>query len=283
MPQILIIGCSEEFCEDVQAVADSIKASELGIRTKTTTSIEHATSWLELGGFNAVIFDPQFEFEQQSKLASLLWDKSLLAPFILYAPEKPLKYEAQSRLMGSEPYFGSEARKKLEQTLISLSKLQPYPGAPVLLKVAVVEDLDSPRDIICTYLEGVDNLQTVGFADVDSFISSIQKNPKAFDLVITDIRMPHKSGAELIDIVRKDPKLKHLPIIVLTAYGTADVMMECLKAGATGFMVKPPKKKDLKNELSKVRRILAYGMDPRMVFPHEVDRMREMLAAKGLF
>lgn len=283
MPQILVVGHTEQFCIDVQQIADSIRAADIGIRIKTTTSIEHASSWLELGGFSAVIFDPQFEFEDQSKLAGLLWDKNLLAPFILYAPEKSLRHEVQSRLMGSEPYFGTEARKKLEHSLNSLATIKLIPGAPALLKVAVVEDLDSPRDIICTYLEGVDNLKTFGFEDVDSCLASLNINPEEFDLIITDIRMPRRSGADLIEAVRKDPKLKHLPIIVLTAYGSADVMMDCLKAGATGFMVKPPKKKDLKLELSKVRRILAFGMDPRMVFPHEIDKMREMLAAKGLF
>jgi two-component system chemotaxis response regulator CheY len=283
MPQILVVGAEDSFCLGLQEIVDSIAGQELGLRLKTTTSSEIASKWLELGGFAAVIFDPKLGFDQQSRLAGLLWDKNLISPFILYDPHRSLRHEAQSRLMGSEPFFGAGARSKLVQTLKTMANLAEKIGSPSMLRVAVVEDLDSPRDIICTYLEGVDHLQTIGFADVDSCLASLQADPSQFDFIITDIRMPKKSGSDLIVAIRADPKLKNIPVIVLTAYGTADAMVECLKAGATGFMVKPPKKKDLKTEIYRVRRILAYAMDPRMVFPHEFDRISEMLASKGLY
>ena len=285
MPQILVVGSDDQFCLGLQTVVDSISGQELGLRIKTTTSADLAAKWLELGGFAAVVFDPRLDFEIQSRLASALWDKNLIAPFILYDPDRSLRHEAQSRLIGSEPFFGIGARQRLEQTLKTLASLGDKLGTAGVLKVAVVEDLDSPRDIICTYLEGVDDLQTVGFADVDSCLASLEADSSRFDFIITDIRMPRRSGADLIEAVRAstNPKIKNIPVIVLTAYGTADTMIECLKAGATGFMVKPPKKKDLKSEIYRVRRILAYSMDPRMVFTHEFDKMKEMLASKGLF
>jgi CheY-like chemotaxis protein len=112
---------------------------------------------------------------------------------------------------------------------------------------------------------------------------ALDQDPKKFDLILTDIRMPKRSGSDLIIAVRSNPLLMKIPIIVLTAYGTADVMIECLKEGATGFMVKPPKKKDLKHEIARVRRILRFKLDPRLVFPSEVEKMREILATKGFF
>lgn len=206
-----------------------------------------------------------------------------MPPFILYGPGSEGKRDVEARLLGAEPFTGKEAKNRLSKTLSLLAEISQKPGSDNLLKVAVVEDLDSPRDIICTYLEGVDNLQTFGFDSVDSVMEALNQNPDKFDLILTDIRMPKRSGSDLIAAMRSNTLLMKIPIIVLTAYGTADVMIECLKAGATGFMVKPPRKKDLKHEIARVRRILRFKLNPRLVFPDEVEKMREILATKGFF
>lgn len=283
MPQLLVVGQNDAFCLDVEAVAESCGAFATGLRIKSTTSIEIAETWLELGGFSGVVFDPKLEFNSQSKLAAVLWRKDILAPFILYGPSSEGKRDAEARLLGSEPFTGKEAKTRLGNTLNLLAQISLKPGGDTLLKVAVVEDLDSPRDIICTYLEGVDNLQTFGFESVDAVLEAIENEPGKFDMILTDLRMPKRSGTELIATVRANPKIMKMPIIVLTAYGTADVMMDCLKEGATGFMVKPPRKKDLKHEIARVRRILRFKLDPRLVFPNEIEKMREILATKGFF
>ena len=283
MPQLLVVGSNDEFCLDLAKIANDCGAQALGLRLKSTTDTNVARSWLELGGFSGVVFDPKLEFELQSSLAGLLWHKDILAPFILYGPGSEGARNAEARLIGSEPITGKDAKARLSDTLNLLAQVSQKPGSGDLLKVAVVEDLDSPRDIICTYLEGIDNLQTFGFPGVDEAMQALELEPDKFNLILTDIRMPKRTGADLITAVRSNSLLMKIPIIVLTAYGTAEVMMDCLKAGATGFMAKPPKKKDLKQEIARVRRILRFKLDPRLVFPNEIEKMREILANKGFF
>jgi DNA-binding NtrC family response regulator len=58
-----------------------------------------------------------------------------------------------------------------------------------------------------------------------------------FNLVITDLRMPFVSGERAICIIHEI--LPELPIIVLTAYGDAEVKAECLRKGAAAFLEKP--------------------------------------------
>jgi DNA-binding NtrC family response regulator len=59
----------------------------------------------------------------------------------------------------------------------------------------------------------------------------------SFDLVITDLKMPHLGGIELIETIRKiDPGL---PVIVLTAYGTIESAVEALQKGAFSYVTKP--------------------------------------------
>lgn len=281
MPQLLIVGQTDQFCLEIQNVSQACGATSAGLRSKFTTAPSLAEEWLELGGFGGVVFDPKFDLSIQQRLAGLLWRKDILAPFILYAPGTEGSRDVESRLFGAEPITGKDARRRLEDALNLLAQIIEKPGSEELLKVAVVEDLDSPRDIICTYLEGVDNVQTFGFPGVDAVMAALIAEPQKYDMVLTDIRMPKRSGAELIKQIRATPALARMPIVVLTAYGTADVMMECLKEGASGFMVKPPRKKDLKMELARVRRIIRFKLDPRLVYPNEVEKMREILTIRG--
>lgn len=57
------------------------------------------------------------------------------------------------------------------------------------------------------------------------------------DLLITDLRMPFVNGLTVVYSVRK--MFPALPVIVLTAFGSADVKAECLRQGAAAFLEKP--------------------------------------------
>jgi DNA-binding response OmpR family regulator len=58
------------------------------------------------------------------------------------------------------------------------------------------------------------------------------------DLIITDIMMPYASGLEIIGTVRKRPG-KRIPIIILSAMGQEDVVLESFQLGADDFITKP--------------------------------------------
>lgn len=58
------------------------------------------------------------------------------------------------------------------------------------------------------------------------------------DLIITDIMMPFSSGLEIIDAV-KNKDGKKIPIIVLSAVGEENVVLEAFKLGADDYIAKP--------------------------------------------
>ena len=58
-----------------------------------------------------------------------------------------------------------------------------------------------------------------------------------FDVVITDMRLPDGLGLELLQLVRAKNRAERC--IVITAYGSADNAVECLKAGAFDYLTKP--------------------------------------------
>jgi two-component system response regulator FlrC len=57
------------------------------------------------------------------------------------------------------------------------------------------------------------------------------------DLVITDVRMPHKSGIDLLESVRETSSL--VPVILITAYGTIQDAVKAIKEGAFDYIQKP--------------------------------------------
>jgi DNA-binding response OmpR family regulator len=58
------------------------------------------------------------------------------------------------------------------------------------------------------------------------------------DLIITDIMMPFASGLEIIEAVKKNDH-KHAKIIVLSAMGQENVVLEAFQLGADDFITKP--------------------------------------------
>jgi CheY-like chemotaxis protein len=72
--------------------------------------------------------------------------------------------------------------------------------------------------------------------DGEEALKKIKENPP--DLVILDISMPKIDGNEVLDRLKKDPKTKDLPVLVLTNIDTRDDVLKTLKAGATYHMTK---------------------------------------------
>ena len=63
-------------------------------------------------------------------------------------------------------------------------------------------------------------------------------------LVLLDLMMPHLSGLDVLDAMRKNPRLKELPCIILTAAGQEQQHTSAMELGANDFLTKPfsPKK-----------------------------------------
>ncbi|GCC51338.1 response regulator [Chryseotalea sanaruensis] len=63
-------------------------------------------------------------------------------------------------------------------------------------------------------------------------------NDMHFDLVITDIHMPYCSGIEITQYIRETLK-RSTPIIILSAEGLEDTVLQAFQMGATDFISKP--------------------------------------------
>ncbi len=59
------------------------------------------------------------------------------------------------------------------------------------------------------------------------------------DLVITDIQLPYISGIELMQLLKADPDLAHVPIMAVTAYSASGDDERFRAAGAQAYISKP--------------------------------------------
>jgi two-component system chemotaxis response regulator CheY len=69
-------------------------------------------------------------------------------------------------------------------------------------------------------------------------VEALQSAPKV-DVIITDINMPRMDGFEFIDQVRRDPRNRAIPILVLTTESEPAKKQRARDSGATGWIVKP--------------------------------------------
>jgi len=99
-------------------------------------------------------------------------------------------------------------------------------------RILVVEDEDKLRRVLEL------QLVSAGF-DVDKAASAEEglKVVDRADLVLTDLRLPHMDGLQLLSLIRRQNA--QVPVIVMTAYGSIETAVESMKAGATDFLLKP--------------------------------------------
>jgi CheY-like chemotaxis protein/HPt (histidine-containing phosphotransfer) domain-containing protein len=71
------------------------------------------------------------------------------------------------------------------------------------------------------------------------------------DLILMDVQMPELDGIEATGRIRKDPRFAHLPIVALTAHVLPEERDRCKKAGMDGYLPKPFKPADLKEEVAR--------------------------------
>jgi two-component system, NtrC family, response regulator AtoC len=105
-------------------------------------------------------------------------------------------------------------------------------------RILIADDSDAIRDVLREALvdEGYDVSEAVSGDEVLAEFNG-NEAPKP-DLVLMDIRMPGKDGLEVLRTLRLSRDAE-LPIIVMTAFGSASTAIEAMKLGAFDYIAKP--------------------------------------------
>lgn len=117
-----------------------------------------------------------------------------------------------------------------------------------MISILVIEDEKRVADLLKIGLEE-NGYQVMVAYDGDMGLHLFQTN--AFELIISDIILPKLNGFEVCQAIRKTDE--QIPILMLTALGTADDKLEGFDVGADDYMVKPF---DFRELLARVRVLL---------------------------
>jgi DNA-binding NtrC family response regulator len=121
-------------------------------------------------------------------------------------------------------------------------------------KILIVDD--EPLKILTLKKQ----LETAGFltvthADPEKALETLSE--EAFDVLVTDLRMPGMNGIELLDRGRE--RCPGIQVILMTAYGSIDTAVEAMKHGAVDYLTKPFAASEL---IVRLESLLASGRPP---------------------
>lgn len=117
------------------------------------------------------------------------------------------------------------------------------------IRVLIVDDHDIVREGLCAMLETKTGIQVIGeAADGEQAVErALQLNP---DVILMDLQMPRKNGISAIhDIIARQP---HAHILVLSNFSDDAQIVESLRAGAIGYLLKTAKIDELVDAIHRV-------------------------------
>jgi signal transduction histidine kinase/DNA-binding response OmpR family regulator len=111
------------------------------------------------------------------------------------------------------------------------------PGIMLEAALLVVDDIDDNRFALTRRLarEGYRNVATAG----DGRHALELLNSRSFDLVLLDIMMPELNGYEVLERMKADSRLRHIPVIMISALDELDSVIRCIELGAEDYLPKP--------------------------------------------
>ena len=102
--------------------------------------------------------------------------------------------------------------------------------------VMVVDDNEMNRDMLSRRLErtGYNVLVASNGKEALDLLAA-----ESVDLVLLDIMMPQMNGYEVLEHLKSDNDLKHIPVIMTTALDESDGITKCMALGAADYLTKP--------------------------------------------
>ena len=118
------------------------------------------------------------------------------------------------------------------------------------MKILIVDDFSTMRRIIKNLLRDLGYNNTHEADDGNTALPMLKNGDYQF--VVTDWNMPCMQGIDLLKAIRLDDKLKHLPVLMVTAEAKREQIIEAAQAGVNGYIVKPFTAATLKEKLDKI-------------------------------
>jgi two-component system chemotaxis response regulator CheY len=118
------------------------------------------------------------------------------------------------------------------------------------IPILIVDDYKTMLRIIRNLLRQLEFQNVEEASDGASALQALEQQD--FALVISDWNMEPMTGLQLLREVRKSPRLKHIPFIMITAESKTENVIAAKEAGVSNYIVKPFNAETLKAKLASV-------------------------------
>ena len=143
-------------------------------------------------------------------------------------------------------------------------------------RILVVDDQEINRDALGVILE--DDYEVIYAENGKEALELINEYKEELSLVMLDLIMPVMNGFEVLETMKADEQLKHVPVIVLTAEKSAE--LKALQMGAADFITKPFDMHEV--ILARVGRIIELSEGRHLISAAEHDKLT-MLYSRNFF
>ncbi|MEU0893479.1 response regulator transcription factor [Streptomyces massasporeus] len=135
------------------------------------------------------------------------------------------------------------------------------------VRVLLADDQTLVREAFAMLVESARDMEVVGRAATGRQAVELARDARP-DLVVMDIRMPDLDGIEATRLIAADGDLADVRVLVLTTYDTDENIVDALRAGASGFLVKDTRPAELLDAIRTVaagEALLSPGPTARLI------------------
>lgn len=113
--------------------------------------------------------------------------------------------------------------------------------------VVVVDDDDDDQELFANTLEML-NIPSnhIPFTEPALALEKLIGKEIVPDIIFLDYNMPKLNGKEFLSVIKSEPHLQHIPVIMLSTSSNPQTIEELLQAGAMNFFTKPSRLEELK-------------------------------------
>ncbi len=115
--------------------------------------------------------------------------------------------------------------------------------------ILVADDIDVNRNLVKAYLEGMTDINIIEAQNGAEAVSLAEQNLP--DIILMDIKMPVMDGYQAIKLIKKNERLKPVPILAVTASAMKEEKKKIKSAGFNAYLTKPLRKTELVCELAR--------------------------------
>lgn len=158
---------------------------------------------------------------------------------------------------------------------------RPCPGHKRIAmahKLLVVDDSSTIRNLVKVSFER-ENIEIHEAGDGMEALSKVAEVKP--DLVLLDVTMPKLDGLETLQILRENESTKGLPVILVTAIGDTDTVLQAKTLGISDYIVKPFNRTTLLDKVKKVQEAIVkeQAVQEKQKIDGELSEIRKKLAA----